>query len=45
MIDTTPFEVELKLVEARFLAEVDGLLKRLGSLSKEEKLILLRENL
>jgi len=43
MIDTTPFEVELKLVEARFLAEVDGLLKRLGSLSKEEKLILLRE--
>ena len=43
MIDTTPFATELALVEARFLKEVDGLLAKLSTLSKEEQLILLRE--
>ena len=43
MIDVTPFQTEITAIEARFLLEVDALLNRLSSLSKEEQLILLRE--
>ena len=43
MIDVTPFQTEITAIEARFLLEVDALLKRLNTLSKEEQLALLRE--
>ena len=43
MIDTSLFETEISLIETRFLGEVEALLNRLSSLSKEEQLILLRD--